>query len=87
METPKNIADIVKFYGVIETPSDTVSFWCSSYFVNGTHLSISNFLLDTSKTRHATFLQKGVIYYEKVDIIGYMAVFTPFEKQTKGGET
>ena len=88
MITPQNIADRLHYYGVIETPSDTVKFWCSAYFVNGTHLSITDFLLDQTQTRKANFLQKGVLYYTKMDIIGYMACFTPWEKpQTKGGET
>lgn len=87
---PKDIADKIHFYGVIETPSDIVKFFCNYYTINNTIITITDFLVDHTAKNTAPFLQKDKLFYEKVEIIGYMAAFTPYtayKNQAKGGET
>jgi hypothetical protein len=87
---PKDIAERTHFYGVIETPNDIVKFYCNYYTVNNSVVTIYDFLVDNTATNKAPFLQKGQLFYNKIEIIGYMAVFTPYtpyKYREKGGET
>jgi hypothetical protein len=89
MNLPPDLGQKIHFQGTIETPNDFVRFFCGSYIMHDSIITIYDFLLDASSTHKAPFLQKGVMYHEKMEIIGYMAVFTPYTPpaQMKGGET
>lgn len=75
---PENICDKVHFYGTIETPNDTIKFFCNTYSIIGNIITIYGLLLDVTATRKAPFLVKDQLYYEKLEITGYMAAFTPY---------
>jgi len=90
LQIPQDIGTRLHFYGCIETPNDIVKFFCNYYTVNNSVITIYDFLIDQSATNKAPFLQKNVVFYEKVEIIGYMAAFTPYttplQEKMKGGE-
>lgn len=85
---PVEFVDKVKFYGELETPRDVIRFWCSGYKIDGSRIVIFDMLIDSSATRQSALIQKDVLYYDKVDIIGYMAMLFPYVpyKLRKGGK-
>ena len=75
---PENIADKIHFYGVIETPSDLITFYCGSYEIKGNTITITDLLLDTSATRKSYISRIGGVFFEKMEFINYMTMFFPY---------
>ena len=78
LEIPDNIADKIHYYGVIETPSDLIGFYCGAYEIKENTITAIDLLLDTSVTRKNYITRVGKIFFEKVEFINYMAMFFPY---------
>lgn len=75
---PKDISEKIQYYGILETPRDTIRFWCSDYKVEGNVITVLDMLLDTSRTHKGSILEARRTYYSKVSVINYMATFFPY---------
>lgn len=78
-DLPDGVVDKIHFYGVLETPRDLIKFWCGGYAIKGNLITIYDVIVDTAVTRKSALLRAGQLYYERIEFIGYMAVFTPFK--------
>ena len=78
MEIPKDISEKIHFYGVVETPSDLITFFCGSYQITGNVITVNDLLLDASSTKKSYIMKIGKIFFEKVEFISYMAMFFPY---------
>lgn len=78
LNIPNNVSDKIHYYGIIETPSDLIGFYCGEYTITKNSIKIIDFLLDTSATKKSYITRIGGIFFEKVEFINYMAMFFPY---------
>ena len=77
-EIPEGIADKIHYYGVIETPSDVIGFYCGGYEIKDNLITVRDMLLDTSVTHKSYIMTLGKIFFDKMEFINYMGMFFPY---------